>query len=93
MVPSDSKKANASYITHLGWSFDSQFVLAACARKGVVQVYKLEDETWSARIDAGVEGILLCLPPKVIVIGVRTGEGRMGPRWTVYFVFFGMGSK
>lgn len=45
-------------ITHAGWSCDSEYVLAACAKRGVVSVYKLRDETWHARIDAGAEGLV-----------------------------------
>ena len=45
------------WITHAGWSCDSEYILAACARRGVVHVYKLRDEEWSARIDAGTEGL------------------------------------
>ena len=46
------------WITHAGWSCDSEYILAACAKKGVVNVYKLRDEEWSARIDAGTEGLV-----------------------------------
>ncbi|KAH8102516.1 WD repeat-containing protein 8 [Cristinia sonorae] len=46
------------WITHAGWSCDSEYILAACARRGVVNVYKLRDENWSARIDAGTEGLV-----------------------------------
>lgn len=45
-------------ITHAAWSSDSEFLLAACAKKGVLHVYKLEDEKWTTRIDAGAEGWL-----------------------------------
>ncbi|PBK77430.1 YVTN repeat-like/Quino protein amine dehydrogenase [Armillaria solidipes] len=44
-------------ITHAAWSSDSEYMLAACARKGVVHVYKLHDEKWHARVDAGAEGL------------------------------------
>ncbi|KAI1789348.1 hypothetical protein LXA43DRAFT_1062972 [Ganoderma leucocontextum] len=42
-----------AWITHAGWSCDSEYVLGACAKTGVVSVFKLRDETWSARIEAG----------------------------------------
>ena len=44
------------WITHLGWSHDSEFILAACAKRGVVHLLQLRDEDWSGRIDSGVEG-------------------------------------
>ncbi|TFK36832.1 WD repeat-containing protein 8 [Crucibulum laeve] len=47
-----------SWITHVGWSCDSEYILAACAKQGVVHLMKLRDEEWSGRIDAGVEGLL-----------------------------------
>ena len=46
------------WVSHAGWSCDSEYVLGACAKAGVVQVFKLRDETWSARIDAGAEGLV-----------------------------------
>ncbi len=47
-----------STVTHAGWSCDSEYVLAACAKRGIVSVFKLRDETWHARIDAGAEGLV-----------------------------------
>jgi hypothetical protein len=47
---------NDSWITHIGWAADSEYLLAAGAKRGVVHVFKLRDEEWSARIDAGAEG-------------------------------------
>lgn len=49
--------ADLALVSHIGWSADSEFVLAACARHGVVNIYKMRDEEWSARIEAGVEGL------------------------------------
>ncbi|KAI0631635.1 WD repeat-containing protein 8 [Trametes polyzona] len=46
------------WITHAAWSCDSEYVLAACAKTGVVSVFKLRDEAWSARIEAGSEGLV-----------------------------------
>ncbi|KAF8508111.1 WD repeat-containing protein 8 [Gautieria morchelliformis] len=45
------------WITHLGWSADSEHILAACAKRGVVHVFKMRDDTWNAKIEAGVEGL------------------------------------
>lgn len=58
-VQVSSSAANVSpdaYITHIGWSCDSEYILAACAKKGVVHLFKLRDEDWSGRIDSGTEG-------------------------------------
>ncbi|PPQ63010.1 hypothetical protein CVT24_006116 [Panaeolus cyanescens] len=46
------------WITHIGWSCDSEYILAACAKKGVVHLLKLRDETWEGRIDSGAEGLV-----------------------------------
>ncbi|KIK70863.1 hypothetical protein GYMLUDRAFT_974661 [Collybiopsis luxurians FD-317 M1] len=45
-------------ISHIGWSCDSEYILAASAKGGVVQVFKLRDEDWRARIDCGAEGLV-----------------------------------
>lgn len=45
-----------SKITHLGWSCDSEYIFAACAKKGAVHLFKLRHEEWTGRIDAGAEG-------------------------------------
>jgi hypothetical protein len=47
-----------NWISHIGWSCDSEYILAASAKKGIVNVYKLRDEEWSARIDSGAEGLV-----------------------------------
>ncbi|KAF8213169.1 WD repeat-containing protein 8 [Mycena galopus ATCC 62051] len=44
-------------ISHTGFSCDSEYVLAASAKRGIVHVYKVQDESWSARIEAGTEGL------------------------------------
>jgi len=44
-------------ITHIGWSSDSEYVFGANSKRGLVNVFKITDETWSARIEAGVEGL------------------------------------
>jgi hypothetical protein len=46
------------WITHIGWSCDSEFLFGACSKRGVVHVFKLRDEEWKARIDAGAEGLV-----------------------------------
>ena len=42
-------------MTHIGWSWDSEYVFGA--NSSVVNVFKITDETWNARIVAGVEGL------------------------------------
>ena len=54
---SKSSATSVTWITHAGWSADSEYVLAAAAKKGIVNVYKLRDESWSATIEAGAEGL------------------------------------
>ncbi|EMD35848.1 hypothetical protein CERSUDRAFT_124462 [Gelatoporia subvermispora B] len=49
--------AGEGWITHAGWSCDSEYVFAACAPRGVVGVFKLRDEEWRARVEAGAEGL------------------------------------
>lgn len=55
---STSAHLSDGWITHIGWSCDSEYVLGACTKKGVVHVFKLRDEQWSARIDSGAEGLV-----------------------------------
>lgn len=43
-------------ISHVGWSCDSEYILAACAKRGVVHLIKLRDLEWNGRINAGAEG-------------------------------------
>ncbi|KAH7912567.1 WD repeat-containing protein 8 [Hygrophoropsis aurantiaca] len=45
-------------ISHIGWSCDSEYILAASVKKGFAEVFKLRDENWSARIEAGAEGLV-----------------------------------
>ncbi|KAI9445082.1 YVTN repeat-like/Quino protein amine dehydrogenase [Lactarius indigo] len=45
-------------ISHVGWSSDSEYVFAACAKSGTVSVFRMRDEEWSAKIDSGAEGLL-----------------------------------
>jgi hypothetical protein len=55
--PNASSGSEPPRITQVGWSCDSEFVLAACAKHGFVRVGQLRDEAWVARIEAGVEGL------------------------------------
>ncbi|QRV91033.1 WD40 domain-containing protein [Ceratobasidium sp. AG-Ba] len=55
--PTDSETTPDGWITHVGWSCDSEYVLACCAKRGVVNVYKMVDEEWNARIESGAEGL------------------------------------
>ncbi|KZV75494.1 YVTN repeat-like/Quino protein amine dehydrogenase [Peniophora sp. CONT] len=50
--------ASGSSISHIGWSSDSEYVLAACAKLGVTHVYCMRDEEWHAKIEAGAEGLV-----------------------------------
>ncbi|KAF9455040.1 YVTN repeat-like/Quino protein amine dehydrogenase [Macrolepiota fuliginosa MF-IS2] len=52
-----SSLASDNWITHCGWSCDSEYILAAFAKRGVVHILKLRDEDWSGRIEAGTEGL------------------------------------
>ena len=45
-------------ISHIGWSSDSEYVFAACAKSGSVSVFRMRDEEWSSTIDSGAEGLL-----------------------------------
>ncbi|CCA69148.1 hypothetical protein PIIN_03047 [Serendipita indica DSM 11827] len=45
------------WITHAEWSPDSEYILAAVAKRGIVHVFSMRDEKWTARIEAGVEGL------------------------------------
>ena len=45
-------------ITHAQWSADSELLLAACAKRGRVSVFKMRDEAWNASIEAGAEGLV-----------------------------------
>jgi hypothetical protein len=57
-APNASATTTDNWISHIGWSCDSEYLFAACAKKGVVNVFKLRDEDWSSRIDAGAEGLV-----------------------------------
>ena len=57
-TPSTCSTTAENWISHIGWSCDSEYLLAACAKKGVVNVFKLRDEDWTSRIDSGAEGLV-----------------------------------
>src|SRR6185437_394119 len=48
---------NSPEVTQIGWSSDSEHVLAVCSNENFVCIYKLREESWCARIDVGVEGL------------------------------------
>jgi WD40 repeat protein len=52
--------ASEGWISQASWSPDSEYILAAVASRGVVNVYSMRDEKWTARIEAGVEGLVKC---------------------------------
>jgi hypothetical protein len=45
-------------ISQIGWSSDSEYVLAACAKSGLVCAFRMRDEDWTARVETGAEGLL-----------------------------------
>jgi len=45
-------------ITHIGWSPDSEYVFAACAKFGCVYIFRMRDEEWTAHIETGAEGLI-----------------------------------
>ena len=58
MAISTRRTQDAGPITHIGWSRDSEYVLAACAKTGVTHVFCMRDEQWHALIEAGTEGLV-----------------------------------
>ncbi|KAJ6519701.1 WD repeat-containing protein 8 [Mycena sanguinolenta] len=44
-------------ISHVGFSCDSEYVLAASAKRGIVHVYNIQDPSRIARIESGAEGL------------------------------------
>lgn len=54
----NAPSSSAAWITHIGWSCDGLYMLACCAKRGVVGVFAVADERWSARIESGVEGLV-----------------------------------
>ncbi|KAF7310807.1 ATP-dependent metallopeptidase [Mycena chlorophos] len=58
LLASAKDKAITDPISHLGWACDSEYFLAASPRTGIVHVYKVQDASWSARIESGTEGLV-----------------------------------
>jgi hypothetical protein len=55
-APSDN--ITPTIISQIGWSPDSEYVFAACAKSGLVCAFRMRDEGWTARIETGAEGLL-----------------------------------
>lgn len=45
------------HLQQIAWSKDSDLIACASYRLGAIQVWRLSDPTWSARIDEGVAGL------------------------------------
>uniref|UniRef100_A0A8C9VVA3 WD repeat containing, antisense to TP73 n=1 Tax=Scleropages formosus TaxID=113540 RepID=A0A8C9VVA3_SCLFO len=45
-------------IAHVEWSSDSQFILCAMYKRGLVQVWSLEQPDWHCKIDEGSAGLV-----------------------------------
>ncbi|KAL6061480.1 hypothetical protein STEG23_034800 [Scotinomys teguina] len=45
-------------IQHIEWSADSLFILCAMYRRGLVQVWSLEQPEWHCKIDEGSAGLV-----------------------------------
>ncbi|KAM8831088.1 WD repeat-containing protein WRAP73 [Synchiropus picturatus] len=45
-------------ISHMEWSSDSQFILCAMYKRGLVQVWSLEQPDWHCKIDEGSIGLV-----------------------------------
>ncbi|TDL28690.1 WD repeat-containing protein 8 [Rickenella mellea] len=57
-IASGTPSSPDSAITHVAWSCDAEYLLSACARRGIVNVYKMRDEDWNVRIESGAEGLV-----------------------------------
>ncbi|KAF7306809.1 ATP-dependent metallopeptidase [Mycena indigotica] len=55
---SSKDKTSSEPISHIGWSCDSEYLLAASTKQGTVHVYNVQDINWSARIESGTEGLV-----------------------------------
>jgi len=53
----DADNITQTVITHIGWSPDSEYVFAACAKFGCVYIFRMRDEEWTAQIETGAEGL------------------------------------
>ncbi|KAK2165292.1 hypothetical protein LSH36_52g03026 [Paralvinella palmiformis] len=45
-------------IQHIEWSSDSQFILCGMYKRGLVQVWSLEEPEWTCKIDEGSAGLV-----------------------------------
>ena len=43
-------------IQHVAWSRDNDHVMAACYKRGVVQLFSVSDDGWTCKIDEGPAG-------------------------------------
>ncbi|KAI6047767.1 WD repeat-containing protein 8 [Pisolithus marmoratus] len=50
--------SHSHWISQAGWSCDSEYILAASSKRGIVHVFKLRDEDWNASIETGAEGLV-----------------------------------
>lgn len=57
-APTRTTTETGHWISHAGWSCDSEYLFAASAKSGIVHIFKLRDETWTARIETGAEGLV-----------------------------------
>lgn len=44
-------------IQHIEWSFDSQYVLCGLFKRGIAQVWSVQEPDWTCKIDEGPAGI------------------------------------
>jgi hypothetical protein len=65
-------------ITHAAWSGDSEYILAASAKQGVVHLLKLREESWNGRIDAGTEGDQISY---LVVLSDESYSGLVSAEW------------
>ncbi|KAF7347943.1 WD repeat-containing protein WRAP73 [Mycena venus] len=81
-------------ISHIGFSCDSEYVMAASAKRGVVHVYKVQDESWTARIESGAEGRVHCFLPwnrdSTLFIGLIKAEWAPDGRTVLCFSQWGL---
>ena len=56
-VPPPATTSQEGWISHISWSQDSEYILAACVKRGVVNLFKLRDQDWDGRIECGAEGL------------------------------------
>ncbi|KAF9244583.1 WD repeat-containing protein 8 [Melanogaster broomeanus] len=57
-VLSNARQSSSSTTPSDRWISHAVHLLAASAKRGIVQVFKLADENWNARIETGAEGLV-----------------------------------